>query len=442
MKRVAKLAFIIALVWPFIWEPCVSEALDRTQQKNEPLLLAKGNIEDKQSLTAERAYPEIPESLISGLDSLTTSQDGIQAYVSSALMKVGKNLVLEDTRGAKEVSAYRKVAPAVVFVISKNEAFGSGVVIDKKGYIITNWHVVGDSPNVVVVFKPKNSAALKKELAYTAQVKKIDKRRDLALLKINTLPKNLSYMKLGNSSSLAVGQDVHAIGHPKGEIWTYTKGFVSQIRSNYKWTSQTGSTHRATVVQTQTPISPGSSGGPLFDDKGNLIGINSFQFPGESLNYAVAVNEVKSFLTSKKKKRAKAGRAASKLRCTVSYDTTGRGWTDIQGCHYKSSSSLPDLWRVYRNPKEHSAYVALDSKCRGVIDTVILREKQKRKNVYYFDTDCDGIVDVIGLQYDGKKEIDSYKKPSKRISIRSLAKELDVALKNKKIPFPSLRICQ
>jgi len=86
----------------------------------------------------------------------------------------------------------------------------------------------------------------------------------------------------------------------------------------------------------------------------------------------------------------------------------------------------------------------LDSKCRGVIDTVILWEKQEGKNIYYycFDTDCDGIIDLIGLQYDGKKEIDSYKKPSKRISIRSLAKELDVALKNKKIPYPSLRICQ
>jgi len=442
MKRVAKLAFIIALALPFIWEPCVSEARDRYQQKIESLLLAKSIVEDKQSLTAEGAYPEIPESLISGLDSLTTAQDGMQAHVSSALMKVGKNLVLEDTRGAKEVSAYRKVAPAVVFVISKDKAFGSGVVIDAEGNIITNWHVVGDAPNVVVVFKPKNSAELKKELAFTAQVKKIDKRRDLALLKINTPPKNLSYMKLGNSSNLDVGQDVHAIGHPKGEIWTYTKGFVSQIRSNYKWTSQEGATHRATVVQTQTPISPGSSGGPLFDDKGDLIGINSFQFKGESLNYAVAVNEVKSFLSSKKRKKSKAGKSSPKLRCTVSYDTTGRGWKDIQGCYLKSSSSVPDFWVVYRNPQEHVAYAALDSKCRGVIDTVILRGKQKKKIFYYFDTDCDGIIDVIGLQYEGKKDIDSYKKASKRISILSLAKELDVALKNKKIPYPSLRICQ
>ena len=124
MKKVAKLAFIIALAWPFIWEPCVSEARDRAQQKNESLLLASRNIGDKQGPAAERAYPEIPESLISGLDSLTTAQDGMRARVSSALMRVGKNLVLEDTRGAKEVSAYRKAAPAVVFVLSKKEAFG------------------------------------------------------------------------------------------------------------------------------------------------------------------------------------------------------------------------------------------------------------------------------------------------------------------------------
>ena len=444
MKRIAKVAFIIALVSAFVWNPCVSKALDQAQQKNESLLLAKGNIGDKQGLTEERANSDIPESLISGLDSLTTTQDGMQAHVSSALMKVGKNLILEDTRGTNEISAYRKVAPAVVFVLSKNKAFGSGVVINNKGYIITNWHVVQGLPNVVVVFKPKNGAALKKELAFTAQVEKIDKRRDLALLKINAPPKNLSYMRLGNSSNLAVGQDVHAIGHPQGEIWTYTKGFISQIRSNYKWASKEGPTHRATVVQTQTPISPGSSGGPLFDDKGNLIGINSFQVQGGNLNYAVAVNEIKSFLNSKKIKRSKAGQSEPKLRCSVSYDTTGRGWKDIQGCHYKSSSSQPDFWMVYRNPKKDAAYAALDSKCRGVIDTVILWEKRERKIIYYycFDTDCDGIVDLIGIQYDGEKEIDSYKKPLKRISILSLVKELDVALKNKKIPFPSLKICQ
>ena len=156
----------------------------------------------------------------------------------------------------------------------------------------------------------------------------------------------------------------------------------------------------------------------------------------------MAVNEVKSFLSSKKRKKSKTGQSTPKLRCTVSYDTKGRGWKDVKGCHYKSSSSIPDFWVVYRNPKEHAAYVALDSKCRGVIDTIMIRGKAKKKIFHYFDTDCDGIIDVIGLQYDGKNEIDSYKKPSKRMSILSLAKELDIALKNKKIPYPSLRICQ
>lgn len=441
MKRIITLGCFMALAWLLAWGSLNSEALDHTQPAIGTQQIAR-NTGQEQNTAPENLSPEIPASLVSGLNEVTTGEGGLEEHVSSALMGVGKNLVLENTRGAKEILVYKKAAPAVLFVVAGKKAFGSGVVIDTKGNVITNWHVVKNLPKVVVVFKPKNTAELKKELAFTARVRKVDKRRDLALLKINAPPKNLAFMRLGNSSNLTVGQDVHAIGHPEGANWTYTKGLVSQIRPAYKWTSNKKTSHRATVVQTQTPVSPGSSGGPLFDDKGNLIGINSFQAQGQGLNFAVAVNEVKAFLSSKKKKKPKPRQPNPKPRCTVSYDTTGQGWKNIQGCYFKVTSGQPDLWLVYRNPKK-AAYAALDSKGRGVIDTIILTGKQTGKNIwYYFDTDCDGIVDMIGHQYVGKKEIDNYRKPSQEIAISSLAKELDAAIKKRKIPYPELRVCQ
>ena len=82
--------------------------------------------------------------------------------------------------------------------------------------------------------------------------------------------------------------------------WSFTLGTVSQIRKNKKWTYGEGdeekSDHLATVIQTQTPISPGNSGGPLFVDSGKIIGINTWGADGQNLNFAVAVDHAKEFI--------------------------------------------------------------------------------------------------------------------------------------------------
>jgi S1-C subfamily serine protease len=80
-----------------------------------------------------------------------------------------------------------------------------------------------------------------------------------------------------SSEDIEVGADVRAIGHPKGEEWTYTKGIVSSVRPDYEWSGEPGESHRATVIQTQTPINPGNSGGPLLSDEGKIVGVNSFR---------------------------------------------------------------------------------------------------------------------------------------------------------------------
>jgi S1-C subfamily serine protease len=120
---------------------------------------------------------------------------------------------------------------------------------------------------MAVVFKPRSGAEVKKELAFAATPIKVDQVADLALLKIQAPPKDLSYLPLGEITMVEVGQDVHAIGHPEGEVWTYTTGIVSQIRPGYQWVGLDGLLHQSKVIQTQTALNPGNSGGPLLNDR-------------------------------------------------------------------------------------------------------------------------------------------------------------------------------
>ena len=76
---------------------------------------------------------------------------------------------------------------------------------------------------------------------------------------------------------------------------TFSYGVVSQLRDNYKWGYSADKMHVADVIQTQTPINPGNSGGPLFNEKGKLIGVNTFRQDGQGLNFAVSIGEVRSF---------------------------------------------------------------------------------------------------------------------------------------------------
>jgi S1-C subfamily serine protease len=106
---------------------------------------------------------------------------------------------------------------------------------------------------------------------------------------------------LGEPDGVEVGQDVYAIGHPKGLLWSYTEGVVSQIRPNYQWSYREGSVHQATVIQTQTPMHAGSSGGALFDGGGRVVGINT-ALKDPTLGFAIAIGEVREWVQSLSKR--------------------------------------------------------------------------------------------------------------------------------------------
>ena len=395
---------------------------------------------------ADNPYPELPTGLRTGFGAPPQLNRTSADRVVSVLQGLQKNLILGSTRAEKDVEIYRKNAPGVVLVFT-NDSLGSGAIIDARGFVVTNSHVVGTNKEVLVAFKPRNGAELSKDLVYRATVEKIDEVADLALLRINTPPKAFTVFKLGSTSALRVGQDVHAIGHPAGEVWTYTKGIVSQIRDNYQWSGGDQVIRRAKVIQTQTPINPGNSGGPLLDDDGRLIGINSFgRSGGQGLNYAVAVDEIQKFLQRRETRVAQRQQVSSggqaDLNCPEAYDTKGQRWSDIVGCYSGRTSPPPELWIVLDAPKSVS-YMASSRFAPGKIDMLMTSDDPNWQKVFYaVDTDCDGIVDLIGQGYTGRSDLDSYRRPSEQLRLVDLATELDDALKTGKIPYPQLRVCQ
>lgn len=225
-------------------------------------------------------------------------------------------------RGSKEAGLYARLSPAVVLIVTE-DGLGSGTVIAEDGHILTNWHVVKGYDTVGVIFKPSQEGSKpSKKNIQPAKVIQFDEVSDLALLKLNVVNKKLPDVDFGNLSALRVGDDVHAIGHPTGETWSYTRGIVSQVRQAYEWRTGDGRTHTADVIQTQTPINPGNSGGPLLMDDGLLIGINTFKTDGEGLNFAVSADEIRKFLVRDRNRVAKVEPKKCKAKASPKKNVT------------------------------------------------------------------------------------------------------------------------
>ena len=201
-----------------------------------------------------------------------------------------------DPGNLSSTALYKQVAPSVVLLIGK-ETIGSGSIVNETE-ILTNWHVIARNPRILVAFKPQEEGArINPDELVVGDVVKTAPDKDLAIVRVKRIPPHVGALQLGSMSEVEIGADVHAIGHPQGEIWTYTKGVISQMRKGLQWRTGHSERFQADVIQTQTPINPGNSGGPLLSSHGRLIGVNSFKARGaEGLNFAVALNEITNFL--------------------------------------------------------------------------------------------------------------------------------------------------
>ena len=145
----------------------------------------------------------------------------------------------------------------------KRQASGSGVIISKDGYIVTNNHVVDGAAQVNVVLNDKRQ--------FKAQIVGTDPTTDLALLKVDA--EDLPTLPIGNSDNLKVGEWVLAVGNPFNLTSTVTAGIVSAKARNINILS--GDMKIESFIQTDAAVNPGNSGGALVNTRGELVGINA-----------------------------------------------------------------------------------------------------------------------------------------------------------------------
>jgi len=183
----------------------------------------------------------------------------------------------------------------------RQQGMGSGSIIDSKGYILTNHHVVGEADRILVILYD----GTEKE----AKLVGTDPETDIAVVKIegNGLP----VLPMGNSDEILVGEDVIAVGNPFGLIQTVTYGIISA-----KGRSNVGINEYENFIQTDAAINPGNSGGPLVSLRGEIIGVNSAIFTRsggyQGIGFAVPINMARKI-----------------MRDLIDKGTVSRGWLGV-----------------------------------------------------------------------------------------------------------------
>lgn len=246
------------------------------------------------------------------------------------------------------IEIYRAARLATVYITSTtvrrdffyqpvaSQSLGSGFLIDDSGFVLTNYHVISGSSRIQVTLSDQRQ--------YYATALDTDRSDDLALIKI--VPKaKVTFLRLGDSDRLQVGQKVLAIGNPFGLEGTLTVGVVSSIgRSIDSETNQ----RLQGMIQTDAAINGGNSGGPLLDSNGMVIGINTAILgrTNMGIGFALPINRAKALLTD-----YQAGRVTERPKIGVTTEFVGgdlaaalglprRGGLLVQGVVRGSSEDL------------------------------------------------------------------------------------------------------
>jgi V8-like Glu-specific endopeptidase len=216
-------------------------------------------------------------------------------YVNFDILEATNNVgvaAAQSTAPRKDIPAIAKSANgAIVSIVMSDKdghaiAQGSGFLVSKDGVIVTNYHVISEGSSAIVKFPDGAFYVVDGVLAF-------DKARDVAVIKAHG--ENFRTLTLGNSDQLQVGEEVIAIGNPLSLESTVSNGIVSGIR--------TVEEEGGKFLQVTTPISPGSSGGPLFNMAGEVVGITTLYLKGgENLNFAIPINDAKGLLLAKSSK--------------------------------------------------------------------------------------------------------------------------------------------
>ena len=390
---------------------------------------AKLEVNDTNLIDQENA-----ETLVENIEDLNV----ILKEQSKEITKQNRNRKTQKFKGAEDI--YSDYADSVVYIGNRKKGkwigSGSGFVVNHNGLkIITNWHVIDQADTIGVWLKPNKIVddryLIENQDYYQAELINFNKKKDLAILKVQNLPLKIKPVKYGKFQNVKIGETLFAIGHPEGLLWTFSSGMVSQIRPNYKWHYRS-SRHDANVIQIQVPINPGNSGGPLFNKRKELVGVNTFTAEGENLNFAIAVDDVLNFLKEKPKKIKK-----SKNNKWIKKKDKGSTWIKKKKKKKKSDGSIDlsnakeadinnngiiDAWLIDENNNGVYEIAYGDTDENGIIDLLVMDKNENKiyeftfvdsdedgnPNIAKYDKDEDGKDDVIAYDYDQDGEWDKF----------------------------------
>ena len=381
--------------------------------------------------------PENAENLVENIENLNS----VLIEKSQEIRKQNRNRKTQKFKGAEDI--FTDYANSVVYIGTGKKkstewlGSGSGFVVNHNGLkIITNWHVIDGVDRIGVWLKPKNlnigdaEYLIENEDSFQAEIINVNKKKDLAMLKVSKLPLKIKPVKYGKFNKVKIGETLFAIGHPEGLLWSFSSGMVSQIRPNYDWRYR-NSNHHANVIQIQVPINPGNSGGPLFNKNKELVGVNTFTAEGENLNFAVSVDDVVDFLNEKIKKTKKKNsewikkkkkgptwikKKKKKSSDNDSIDLSGAIEADM------NNNGVIDAWLIDENKNGIYEIVYGDTNENGIIDVLVVDKNENKIYEFTFidtdedgnpdlgeyDKDEDGETDVLAYDYDQDGEWDKF----------------------------------
>lgn len=232
------------------------------------------------------------------------SATGLNFNASQSIENNRETIVLQEGEVVAEI--FKKVSPSTVAIVTQSvtsggyyyepyvsEGAGSGIVISKDGYILTNKHVVPEGTETATVVMDDGAK-------HEARVVGRDPINDLAFIKVDGVD-NFTPAVLGDSNTVEPGQKAIAIGNALGEFRnTVTSGIISGIGRPIEAMGELGSAERLeNLLQTDAAINPGNSGGPLVNLKGEIIGVNTATSEqGEGLGFAIPINDAKVIIKS------------------------------------------------------------------------------------------------------------------------------------------------
>ena len=275
MKRYLMIAASTVLV-------CGKVSADRISLRNGGLVQSPVLKQDDKSLILDLGFDllRIPKSDVIAIRKDVAREK--QPVVHHDFYTVAETEELSTSDAAK------KNAPAVV-VVKSPHGLGSGFFVNTNGYLLTNFHVIKGSRHLTVTRFKQEGGILKRVIHRDVEIVATAPFHDLAVLKVNDLNGDIpTTVVLSPKDSVEIGETVFTIGNPLGLERSVTEGVISQAERNFK-----GFLYH----QVDAPVNPGNSGGPLFNSRGQVIGVVNMGVPGmEGLNFAIPVEHVKYVL--------------------------------------------------------------------------------------------------------------------------------------------------